>query len=112
MGAAEWAAEFFTEDVVIDATADVTGTDGFKVYRGIAEVLEWCAFIATFDIQFDPPKIFNGPEPNTVGVKVVFSSWTSKKTGKSTGKFSDIQFFEIVDGRISTQKYYFGNPAG
>jgi ketosteroid isomerase-like protein len=102
------AAEFFTDDFVLDATSNIKGTDAYRVYHGLAGVLQWTHFLAeAFEIQEFVPQFSPGPKFGTV---FGFNTYrvVSKKNGKS-GTTTDSLVYKITGGKISKIKFYWGD---
>jgi len=109
--AREAAEIFFAPDMLLDATAEVEGTDGFKSYHGIDGMLYWVEFLAAFNFHEYTPVLFAGPRRHTVMVQASYGV-TYKPTGKSAPTtVSDVLLFEVANGRISYGKIFWGSPS-
>jgi len=105
------AARFFTQDAVFDATAEIRGTDKYRVYHGTSGVLAWCQFMASFEMPDYTPIVFAGPQKDIVMAHVSYSM-KYKPTGKIVPqKITDIMLFKVVDGKISYTKIFWGAPS-
>jgi len=105
------AATFFTQDIVLDATAEIRGTDKYRVYHGTSGVLAWCQFLADFEMPDYTPIVFDGPQRDIVMAHASYNM-KYKPTGKIVPqKITDMMLFKIVDKKISYWKFFWGAPS-
>jgi len=100
-----------TADCVIDASAAMKNTDGYRVYNGLAGFGAWIDFLAAFDFpDFQVLSLSPGADPSKVQVKVSYTP-TVKATGKTGPLMSDLQEWTVAGDRVSAVKFYWGNPS-
>jgi len=100
-----------TADCVIDASAEMKNTDGYRVYNGLAGFGAWIDFLAAFDFpDFQVLSLSPGADPSKVQVKVSYTS-TVKATGKTGPLMSDLQEWTVAGDKVSAVKFYWGNPS-
>jgi hypothetical protein len=101
---------FFADDVTLDATANVMGTDMYKVYGGLDGVATFTKFLTSFEFANFVPTFFPGPQPDTV-MAVLSYELTYKPTGKSadTG-ITDIIMYKVANQKIKYMKFFWGQP--
>jgi len=111
LDAEKTAATFFTQDIVLDATAEIRGTDKYRVYHGTSGVLAWCQFLADFEFPNYTPMVFAGPQRDIVMAQASYNM-KYKPTGKVVPqKITDMMLFKIVDQKISYMKFFWGAPS-
>eukprot|EP01006_Ploeotia_vitrea_P002317 TRINITY_DN107110_c0_g1_i1.p1 TRINITY_DN107110_c0_g1~~TRINITY_DN107110_c0_g1_i1.p1 ORF type:complete len:139 (+),score=19.15 TRINITY_DN107110_c0_g1_i1:63-479(+) len=103
------AKKFVADNCVIDGTASMKNTDGYKIYNGPQGMVDWCAYLSCYDFREFTPTPIDGPG-NTVIVKVTYYQ-TVKAIGRESPHSSDLQEWTVENGKITNVKFYWGNPA-
>jgi hypothetical protein len=99
----------WTDDVCFDSSANMSNTDGYKVYKGKDQAMKWIDFLATMDLQnFAITSMTPGPN-NSV---YVMNSYTPKV--KTTGKecsvvINDTMIFTIKNGLLAHLRFHSGD---
>merc|ERR1712187_926390 len=100
-----------TVDCVIDASAAMKNTDGYRLYNGLAGFGEWIDFLTAYDFpDFQVLSLSPGADPSKLLVKGADTP-TMKATGKTGPLMSDLQEWTVTGDKTSAVKFYWGNPA-
>merc|ERR1711988_804264 len=81
----------FAADCILDVSAAMKNTDGYKIYNGTAECGKLFDFLTVFDFpDFQVLTVSPGAEPSKVLVQVSYTP-TMKANGKTGALMSDLQ---------------------
>lgn len=103
------AAETFSAEGILDGTAAMKNTTGYKKYKSPQGVCDWCEFLETFDFPGFTPTVV-GVQGNKVYVRANYNL-VNKKTGKKVENSTDLQEWTVADGKVTHVKFYWDDSA-
>lgn len=101
--------QYFTDDVVFDCAARMENTEGYRKYEGEADFFAWITFLS--GIEFPDFTVRGCSMLNDAVITSVSYTPTVKSTNKTGPLITDVFTWKFRDGKISSTKHYWGNPA-